>query len=170
MAVGLVRFQVLKTMPRAVAISSTNPTTSLYRGIRNNFEFFTPRTAERLKVLQDKWDRALKPSFLDKLRKTVTGRPFIMPCEAREFEKLRSIACAQSFSDNEQVAMSFAGNSGYLLKLTMPLTESWKYMQTRSLMVDDCMLPMDVYFIPPSLLMASVSSGDWTLTIRHLGY
>lgn len=184
MAAGQVGFQALRTMPRAAAVTShlrtpvalcsqratDKPTTSLYRGIRDNFEFFTPQTAERLKMLQDKWDRSLEPTFLDRFLKTVTRRPYLLPAEAREFEKLRAVACPQSFSDNESIAVSYAGDKGYLLKLSMPLFESWKFMESRSLMVNGYVLQTDVYFVPSTFITRNVSNGDWTLTIMHLGH
>ena len=101
--------------------------------------------------------------------KSVTGSPFILPAEAREFAKLRAIACLQSFSDDKSIAMSYAGDKGYLLRLTVPLMESWRFMESRSLMVDGHALYTDVYFIPSQLITRNVSSGDWRLTVKHLG-
>jgi len=183
MAIGQIKYQPLRSLPRPIAAASAfrcpatrHPqrdadtlTTDLFRGINDRFQFFSEGTAERYKALQEKWDRSLQPTFFDKLRKSVTGSPFILPAEAREFAKLRAIACLQSFSDDKSIAMSYAGDKGYLLRLTVPLMESWRFMESRSLMVDGHALYTDVYFIPSQLITRNVSSGDWRLTIKHLG-
>jgi len=143
---------------------------TLYRGLKTRPEFLHEDNAQRLKVVQDKWDRSLDPGYVDRFIHKVTGHPYISPKDAREFMRLRSIACDQSYSDSLETAERYAGPNGFLSSLTLPIDETIEFMSIRHLAGDGHIMPGEnVFFIPAARLLENLRNGHWIFTIKRLG-
>jgi hypothetical protein len=146
------------------------PMATLYRGLKTRPEFLHEDNIQRLTVVQNKWDRSLDPGYVDRFFHKVTGRPYISIQDAREFMRLRSIACDQSYSDNLEIAKRYAGPDGFLSSLTLPFDETIEFMSIRHLAAEDHILPGEsVFFIPARRLLENIRNGHWIFTIKQLG-
>lgn len=160
------RYITQSTLPAQTRI----PMATLYRGLKTRPEFLHEDNVQRLKVVQDKWDRSLDPGYVDRFIHKVTGRPYISPKDAREFMRLRSIACDQSYSDSLETAERYAGPNGFLSSLTLPIDETIEFMSIRHLAGDGHIMPGEnVFFIPAARLLENLRNGHWIFTIKRLG-
>lgn len=149
----------------------SEPAVTLYRGIKENFGFFDEKAAKRFRVLDRKFVRHFEPSYFDRFLIALTGKPIMSKAKIDEFLNLRHRACAQSFSDDPQVAWKWAGNFGYMISLQLPFTEAMKYMTGRDLAIGDKLLPCaTVFFVPSQLITLNVAKGLWTIAIDKLDF
>ena len=145
------------------------PMATLYRGLKTRPEFIHEDNSQRLKVLQNKWDRTIDPGYFDRALHKITGRPYISSSESKEFMLLRSIACDQSFSDRRQVAESYAGPGGFLSILSLPFDEALGFSQMRTLLSNEHLSPENVFFIPAAKLLENLRNGHWLFATKQLG-
>lgn len=168
MAIGPVRTQYVRqtVLPTQTRI----PTTTLYRGLKTRPEFLHEDNTRRLQVLQKKWDISIYPGTFDRIVHKLTGRPYISSSDAREFMRLRSIACDQSFSDKEEVAVNYAGQNGFLSALSLPVDEALGFMEMRTLISDEHLSTENVFFIPAAKLLENLRNGHWLFAVKILSH